>query len=243
MDNLFDICLESVIGDYYIEEGFIDKLKTAGKFVVKGLAKAIDFLINVARQLVNIFANVIRKIRGKDPKFIEDKHIFENFVTISKKVKKIKHDIAKDIANSNNVKVYADMDQAKKSNNNMYQAKTGGQKTDDDNISDHAFSRLNNIKDRHSAAAKVMNDAYKNIMEDFVKDLDDIDSMKKQMPNDMKVSEDLVDDIKETTKKSNDLSMELDDLLKDLGDDTGGKKKVSKKFDNFMKNGGTLKFE
>lgn len=78
MENLFDYCLESVTCDY-VSEGFKDTLKNAGKFVGKSIATVIDCLINTVRRMINAFANMIRKIAGKDLKSIEDKEIVRGF--------------------------------------------------------------------------------------------------------------------------------------------------------------------
>ena len=80
-----------------IYEGFKDVAKSigkgalrAGKFVGKTLAKSIDFLINVVRQMANVFRNILRKIAGKEAIRIEDKSIFQNFIKSLFKMKKVK---------------------------------------------------------------------------------------------------------------------------------------------------------
>lgn len=78
MDDLFNYCLESVASDY-VSEGFKVTLKNAGKFVGKSIATVIDCLINTVRRMINVFANMIRKIAGKDLKRIEDKEIVRGF--------------------------------------------------------------------------------------------------------------------------------------------------------------------
>lgn len=95
MDNLYDICLESVMMDSYCTEGFKDTLKNAGKAVGKGIVATIDFFINVVRRMINAFANVYRKIRGKETKSIENKTIVRDFLSDSARIIAVRNKIVK----------------------------------------------------------------------------------------------------------------------------------------------------
>lgn len=95
MDNLFDTCLESVMLDSYCTEGFKDTLKRAGKAVGKGIVATIDFFINTVRRMINAFANVYRKIRGKETKSIENRTIVRDFLSDSARIIAIRNKIVK----------------------------------------------------------------------------------------------------------------------------------------------------
>lgn len=281
--NLFDICLESVMMDSYCTEGFKDTLKNAGKAVVKGVAKAIDFLINVARQTLNLFRNILRKMTGKNVIKIENKSILTNLVTSAKMVKTIKHDMAKEYVKMNNInntastilkssydddfKIYDTIRKIDKTIDNSFNRIDRVADDGDDN-----FKEIRQSIQRASNSIKVGNkrgldgidaDELKNMREisdklinDYHNDLIDIDTMNKQLPDYFKMSDELINHIKKTTKVINDGNKELDKYEKILDNDikkeskmigkkikwhgedldVDDKKKVSKQFDEFMKN-------
>lgn len=79
MENLFDICLESVTCDY-VSEGFKDALKRAGTIASDAAKNAgnliiriINTIINTIRKCVNTISNKFRKFRGLEIKEFEKK--------------------------------------------------------------------------------------------------------------------------------------------------------------------------
>lgn len=289
--NLFDICLESVMFDYYCTEGFKDTLKNAGKAVIKGVARVIDFLINVARQTLNLFRNILRKMTGKNVIKIENKSILTNLVTSAKMVKTIKHDMAKEYVKMNNInnttstilkssyddeyKIYDTIRKIDKTIDNSFNRIDRVADDGDDNFKEirQSIQRASNsikvgnkkgLDGIDSDELKNMREISEKIINDYHNDLIDIDTMNKQLPEYFKLSDELINRIKKTTKVINDGNKELDKCEKILDNDIKkdskmiGKKikwhgegldvddkKVSKQFDEFMKNKdrGSLKFE
>ena len=70
-------------------------------------------------------------------------------------------------------------------------------------------SSVQAVYERHSEAGKIMKDAYSNIMEDFVQDFSDEDTVKDKNNNTVIDSESV-----SVIKKLDSISDELDDLLK-----------------------------
>lgn len=194
MDDLFDICLESVMMDSYCTEGFKDTLKKAGKAVVKGIAKAIDFLINVARRTINMFRNIFRKAMGKTTIKIENKYILTDLVTSAKKVKKIKYDMAKECVKNNTI------------NNNTADTVLSSSYDNECGIYD-------SIKNKDS---QIIQNSVNKIIDDYKNDLIDIDTMNKQLPDDFKMSDKFINNVKETTKSLDEIGKHVDVVEKEL---------------------------
>lgn len=204
MDNLFDICLESVMFDYYCTEGFKDTLIKAGKAVVKGIARAIDFLINVARRTINMFRNIFRKAMGKTAIKIENRYILTDLVTSAKKVKKIKYDMAKECVKNNTI----NNNTADTVLSSSYDYECGIYDSIDD-----IQRASNSIKNKDS---QIIQNNVNKIIDDYKNDLIDIDTMNKQLPDDFKLSDKFINNVKGTTKSLDEIRKHVDAVEKEL---------------------------
>lgn len=194
MDNLYDICLESVMMDAYCTEGFKDTLKNAGKAVGKGIVATIDFFINVARQMINVFANIFRKIRGKETKTIEDKNIVRDFLSKSARIISVRNKAVKAV-DPNSSPMVLDSKSEKDVNDSINKTKK-------------ALDDLNKVGTQIDDNTKEA--------QDLVKDINNIATdIKKTMPNES----DVFDRISDYEKTIADAKKDIDETRRGMAQD------------------------